>query len=165
MKARLMKYAASTRPTVMKNGVNSRPCASGCRAIPETSALPAIPSPMPAPIAPPPMISPPPMSAAAATWGSSAILFLLYSVVIYQGSVLVCRSGQFMAVSVVMILDLHGLTEVQDGQDREDERLDGADEHGGGFPDRVGRPHDVRREERDQRDQDATGEDVAEKSQ
>src|SRR3984885_6720830 len=108
----------------MKNGVNSRPCASGCRAIPATNALPAMPSPMPAPIAPPPMISPPPMSAAAATWGSRAILFLLYLVGIYQVSVMMCGSGQFMVVSVVMILDLHGLTEVQDGQNREDEGLD-----------------------------------------
>ena len=38
MNARLMKYAASTRPTVMKNGVNNRPWASGCRAMPEIRA-------------------------------------------------------------------------------------------------------------------------------
>lgn len=72
---------------------------------------------------------------------------------------------QFMVALVMVILDLHGLTEVQDGQDREDEGLDRPDEQVEGLPDRVGRPHDVRREQRDQRDQDAAGEDVAEKSQ
>ena len=63
MNARLMKYAASTRPTVMKNGVNSRPWASGWRAMPEIRALPAIPSPIPAPMAPPPRMRPPPIRA------------------------------------------------------------------------------------------------------
>jgi hypothetical protein len=54
MNARLMKYAASTRPTVMKNGVNSRPWAY-----------------------PPPMIRPPPISAPAVMMalGSSSIPF------------------------------------------------------------------------------------------
>src|SRR5262249_25446576 len=61
MNARLMKYAASTRPTVMKNGRNRRPCASGWRATPAMNWLPATPSPIPAPIAPPPRIRPPPM--------------------------------------------------------------------------------------------------------
>src|ERR1700742_1403028 len=108
----------------MKNGVNNRPCASGCRAIPETSALPATPSPMPAPIAPPPMISPPPMSAPAAIVGSIPCLLLyLELVAVYQACGMVRGSGQPMAASVMMFLHLHGLAEVQDGQDGEDERL------------------------------------------
>src|ERR1700677_1788850 len=146
----------------MKNGVNKRPCASGCRAIPETSALPAMPSPIPAPIAPPPIMSPPPISAPWAIMGSILILLLSGS---YRASVMVRGSGQFVAFSVMMVLHLHRLAEVQDGQDREDERLDRADEQIERFPDRVGQPHDVWREERDQRHQDAAGEDVAEKSE
>src|SRR6202020_385387 len=141
----------------MKNGVNNRPCASGCRAIPETNALPAMPSPMPAPIAPPPMISPPPMRAAAATWGSRAILSSFILVAVYQAPVMLCGSKRFMVASVMVILELHGLAEVQDGQNRENERLDCADEQVERLPDRVGRPHDVGREKCDQRDPDAAG--------
>src|SRR6202012_6059673 len=60
-KTRLMKYIASTRPTVRKNSVVRRPCASGWRATPAISWLPASPAPTAAPIAPPPSASPPPM--------------------------------------------------------------------------------------------------------
>src|SRR5262249_27231495 len=66
-KARLMKYIASTRPTVRKKMVNSRGCASGCRATPEIVALPARPSPTAAPMAPPPRARPPPMNAPASS--------------------------------------------------------------------------------------------------
>jgi hypothetical protein len=37
IKARLMKYTASARPTVRKVQVRSRPCASGWRAMPAIS--------------------------------------------------------------------------------------------------------------------------------
>src|SRR6202012_4066968 len=130
--------------------------------MPETSALPATPSPMPAPIAPPPMISPPPINAPAAIVGS--IISSFYLVGVYQGSVLVRGSGQRVAVLVMVVFDLHGLAEIQDGQDREDEGLDRADEQVERFPDRVGRPHDVRREQRDQGDQDAARGGIAEET-
>ena len=64
MKARLMEFAASTRPTVKKKIVWSLACASGWRATPEISALPATPSPMAAPMAPPPSASPPAINSA-----------------------------------------------------------------------------------------------------
>src|SRR5262249_17841722 len=47
-------------------------------------------------------------------------------------------------VSVVMLVQLHGLAEVQDGQDREDEGLDRADEQVERLPDGVRRPHNPR---------------------
>jgi hypothetical protein len=50
MNATLMKNAASTRPTVIRNGTNIRCWASGWRATPATSCAPAMPSPIPAPI-------------------------------------------------------------------------------------------------------------------
>src|SRR6201999_641351 len=127
--------------------------------MPAIRALPAIPSPIPAPMAPPAMISPPPMSAPAAIMGF--ILILLDN---WQWSYQVVGpacSGRL----VVVVVEFHRLAEVQDGQQREDERLDGADEKVEALPDRVGRPHDPRREQGDQCDQDAAGEDIAEESQ
>src|ERR1700710_154843 len=53
MKARLMKYIASTRPTVRKKMVNSRPWASGWRAAPWVVAPPARAAPAPPPAPPP----------------------------------------------------------------------------------------------------------------
>src|SRR5215475_10223900 len=55
--------------------------------------------------------------------------------------------------------------EVEHGQQREDERLDGTDEQVEELPDGGRRPEDVRREQRDQRNHDHAGEDVAEESQ
>src|ERR1700739_4309836 len=133
----------------MKNGVNSRPWASGCRAMPEISALPATPSPMPAPIAPPAMINPPPMSAPAAIVASIHILL----------------DNWCWTCGLVMLLKLHRLAEVKNRQQRKNERLDGPDEEVETLPDRVGQPHDPPGEQRDQRDQDRTGENVAEKSE
>ena len=46
MNARLMKYIASHRPTVVKKIVNRRVCASGCLATLVMVALPARPSPI-----------------------------------------------------------------------------------------------------------------------
>src|SRR5690242_9666915 len=65
----------------------------------------------------------------------------------------------------MVLFELHRLAEVQDRQQREDERLDRADEQVEALPDRVRQPQDVRREQRDQRDQDAAGEDVAKESE
>src|SRR6478735_4985730 len=70
-----------------------------------------------------------------------------------------------VSVLAMVLIKFHGLAEIQDRQQSEDEGLDGADEKVEALPDRVGRPQDPWREQRDQRDQDAAGEDVAEKSQ
>src|ERR1700710_1575693 len=123
----------------MKNGVNKRPWASGCRAMPAINALPAMPSPIPAPMALPAMISPPPMSAPAAIVGFIFILLDNWQVS-YQDV------GRAWSVSVMLFVEFHRLAEVQDRQQGEDERLDGADEQVEALPDRVGRPHDPRRE-------------------
>src|SRR5262249_6132297 len=74
MNARLMKYIASTRPTVRKKMVNSRPWASGWRATPVIVALPARPSPTAAPMAPPPRASPPPTNAPASLIACSVVV-------------------------------------------------------------------------------------------
>src|SRR6185295_9392039 len=66
---------------------------------------------------------------------------------------------------MMVFIELHRLAEVQDRQQREDERLDRADEQVEALPDRVGQPQDPRREQRDQRDQDAAGEHVAKESE
>src|SRR5882762_9818151 len=130
MKARLMKYAASTRPTVMKNGVNSRPWASGCRAMPEIRALPAMPSPMPAPIAPPPMIRPPPISAPAVMRAFASIP--ISSLIAGGGATRTtghpCRAGLLVVLFFVFVVQFHRLAEVQDRQQGEDERLNQTDE-------------------------------------
>src|SRR5690625_4463196 len=114
----------------MKNGVNSRPWASGCRAIPEISALPAMPSTIPAPMAPPAMMRPPPMRAPIAIWGS-----ISYSSLLAGSSLpgLCCGVG----LVVCVVFHLHRLREVQDGQQREDERLEQPDEQVECLPNRV----------------------------
>src|ERR1700757_2741799 len=88
-----------------------------------------------------------------------------YLVAVYQACVMVRGSGQSLAISVMILLQLHGLAEVQDGQDGEYEGLNSSDEQIERFPNRVGRPHNPRGEERDQGHQDAAGEDVAEKTE
>src|ERR1700742_1882678 len=143
----------------MKNAVNSRPCASGWRAIPAINALPAMPSPMPAPIAPPAMIKPPPMSAPWAATGSNAAIY-------FPPCWLVADLPGFGSNSVglvVFIVEFHRLAEVQDCQQREDERLDRTDEQIEAIPHGVGQPEYPRRKQCDQGDEDAAGEDVAEK--
>src|ERR1700730_8419550 len=60
--ARLMKYIASTSPTIVKSQGIILPCASGCLATPLMNALPAKPSPTAAPMAPRPRARPKPMS-------------------------------------------------------------------------------------------------------
>src|SRR6202042_2580210 len=66
---------------------------------------------------------------------------------------------------VVFVFELHRLAEVQDRQQREDECLNRTDEQVEGLPDRIGRPQDVGRKQRDQADQDATRENVAKESE
>src|SRR5215475_2043767 len=65
----------------------------------------------------------------------------------------------------MVLFELHRLAEVQDRQQREDERLDGADEQIEALPDSVRQPQDVRREQRNQRNQDAARKDVAKESE
>src|SRR5438093_2826632 len=65
--ARLMKYIASTRPTIVNNHGIIRPCASGWRATPPMKALPARPSPKAAPTAPSPISRPNPIKAPASS--------------------------------------------------------------------------------------------------
>src|SRR5215475_4035914 len=120
MKARLMKYAASTRPTVIRNRVKSRPCASGWRATQAISWLPAIPSPMAAPIAPPPRMSPPPMSA-------PAIVMSLPS------TATVTPLSMFPSMLVANELQ----AEICNREQRENDRLDHADERVEQFPDDI----------------------------
>src|SRR5216683_4158848 len=105
-KARLMKYIASTRPTIVKSQGIMRPWASGWRATPLMNALPARPSPTAAPMAPNPRARPKPMSAPARVIPWS---------VMFPPKVFVFES-------------LAGRAKVDDRQQHEDERLDESDE-------------------------------------
>src|SRR6266545_1988921 len=167
MKARLMKYMASTRPTVRKKMVNSRPWASGWRATPEIVALPARPSPTAAPMAPPPRARPPPTNAPASWIACSvvAISLLLFLSRSTAGWKEARRSRSGVSSSVPSLFLGRRRPEVQDRQQGEDERLDEPDEQVEQLPRDVRAPQDVRREERDQRDHDHAGEDVAEQPQ
>src|SRR3954468_16606183 len=127
--------------------------------MPLIRALPAMPSPIPAPMAPPPRASPPPMRppavATACVMSFAAILRLSPSRTscVTSGSVLFggCKS------------------EVEDGQERVDERLDRGDQAGvEQSPEEVGEPverEQVERQQCDDGEHDAAGEDVAEESQ
>src|SRR3954454_15571948 len=150
-----MKYAASTRPTVRKNCPVSWPCASGCRAMPLISALPAMPSPIPAPIAPPPRASPPPMRPPAVATACVMSFAAITSLPFEDGAWSVLFGG--------------GEAEVQNCQERVDERLDRRDEAGvEDAPDEVAdavQREQVEREQPDHRQHDRAREDVAEESQ
>src|SRR5579871_2349733 len=65
MNSRLMKYMASTSPTVRKKYWRAFDSTSGWRAIAAMVCEPARPSPTAAPMAPPPSARPPPTSAPA----------------------------------------------------------------------------------------------------
>src|SRR3954451_13109364 len=127
--------------------------------MPLMRALPAIPSPIPAPMAPPPRASPPPMRppavATACVMSFAAIVRLSPS----RTSLLTCGSVLFGGCE----------SEVEDRQERVDERLDRGDEaRVEDAPDEVGESverEQVGRKKRDHREHDAAGEDVAEKSQ
>src|ERR1700722_1933506 len=176
-----MKYMASTRPTVRNMIVNSRPCASGCRATPAMVWLPARPSPMAAPTAPPPISRPPPTMAPARliAWSSpgsdigDAPFGLCYGEiwVIWRSAVDTTASW---AVSSLMRF-AHGGVEVEDREQGEDEGLDGADgeveelphrieDKGGDVPDGDvrDRPH---AERRDEGEHEAARQQVAEESE
>src|SRR5262249_34281924 len=77
MNARLMKYMASTRPTVRKKMVNSRPCPPASRPPPVLVPPPARPSPTAAPTAPPPRARPPPTNAPASWIACSVVAISL----------------------------------------------------------------------------------------
>src|SRR5690242_20811480 len=116
MNARLMKYIASHRPTVVKKIVNRRLCASGCRETPLMVALPARPSPIAAPMAPPPSRRPPPMNAPAAS-------------IAFPMSVAATWPSLPIAVRALHIFGLHGEAKGENGQQGEDACLDQADKH------------------------------------
>src|SRR4051812_7432973 len=113
--------------------------------MPEIRALPAIPSPIPAPIAPPPMIRPPPISAPAVMRAFASIP--ISSLVAGGGATRTAgqtgRAGLLVVGFLVFVVQFHRLAEVQDGQQGEDERLNQADEQIEGLPDGVRRPLDV----------------------
>src|SRR3954454_16261891 len=124
--------------------------------MPLMSALPAVPSPMPAPIAPPPSAKPPPMRppAVATAWVMSFAAMVRLS-----PSRTMCGSVLFGG----------GEAEIQDGQERINERLDRRDEAGvEDAPDKVTdavQREQVERQQPDHRQHDRAGEDVAEESQ
>src|SRR3954470_562114 len=124
--------------------------------------LPARPSPMAAPMAPPPSAMPPPTMAPASVTAwfmfSTAIACSLLGVSVLRGGTAAGKAG-------LVPLLVHGEAEVHDRQQREDQRLDHTDEHVEQLPDDVRKAEDVRREEPDQRDHQAAGEEVTEQSQ
>src|SRR3954453_14507275 len=124
------------------------------------SALPAMPSPMPAPMAPPPSPSPPPMRppAVATAWVMSfAAMFRL------------SPSRTDVGQKPELVLLGGGEAEVEDGQERVDEGLDRRDEaRVEDSPDEVGSAierEQVERQQRDDGEHDAAGEDVAEETE
>src|SRR5580704_89955 len=139
-----MKYMASTRPTVRNMIVNSRPCASGCRATPAMVWLPARPSPIAAPTAPPPISRPPPTMAPARliAWSSpgSDIGDAPFGVCCGEICLLDLKtilSGRSVRSLPPLVRLAHGTVEVEDREQGEDERLDGPDEKVEHLPHRV----------------------------
>src|SRR4051812_31088042 len=122
--------------------------------MPLMSALPAMPSPMPAPMAPPPRASPPPMRppAVATAWVMS-----------FAAMVSSSPSKTDVGQKPELVLLGGGEAEVEDGQERVDEGLDGRDEAGvENPPDEVGEAverEQVERQKCDDGEHDATGED------
>src|SRR3954470_5955654 len=115
--------------------------------------LPARPSPIAAPIAPPPSARPPPTIAPARA--TACCMF----------STAMCLSLLVGGRATSVALLVYGETEIDDGEQGKDQRLDAADEHVEELPDGVRQPKHVRREQPDQRDHQATGEQVAEQPQ
>src|SRR3954447_16400757 len=119
-----------------------------------------MPSPMPAPGAPPPRASPPPMrpAAVATAWVMS-----------FAAMVRLSPSRTDVGQKPELVLLGGGEAEVEDGQERVDERLDRRDEpRVEDAPDEVGgaveREH-VEGQQRDDCEHDPAGEDVAEQTQ
>src|SRR5579883_1908529 len=109
-----------------------RPWASGCRATPAIVWLPARPSPMAAPTAPPPRASPPPTIAPASRIASDV------------DPVAMTLSSPFFSLLLRIVRRAwrsvgdvrgHGRLEVDDGEQGEDEGLDGPDAHVEELPD------------------------------
>src|SRR4051794_31446434 len=123
--------------------------------MPLISALPAMPSPIPAPIAPPPRASPPPMRPPAVATACVMSFAAITSLPFEDGAWSVLFGG--------------GEAEVQNCQERVDERLDRRDEAGvEDAPDEVAdavQREQVEREQPDHCQHDRAGEDVAEESQ
>src|SRR3954452_11156253 len=132
------------------------------------TAEPARPSPMAAPMAPPPRASPPPIMAKpsvtfpvmpSAAWARTLISLLVSFV---RASWVGGRGGSVVGS---LVLAAHRLSEVDQGEQGEDQRLDDTDEHVEELPDRVGQPQDVGGHQRDDGDHDPAREDVAEEPQ
>src|SRR6478672_3103918 len=135
---------------------------------------------MPAPMAPPARARPPPTNAPA-VWTAVSLTAIEMPLLVYaESSAQLVTSGApdrlrsvrefggFVRVGLVLlVLTVAGArhAEVQYGQQREDERLDTADEHVEQLPDQVRQPGGVERDQADQGEHDAAGEDVAEESQ
>src|SRR5690349_21266827 len=132
------------------------------------TAEPARPSPIAAPMAPPPRASPPPTMASpsvmfppspSAAWARTLISLLVSFV---RKSWI---GGRGRSVVGSLVLAAHRLTEVDQGEQGEDQRLDHPDEHVEELPDRIGQPQDVGGHQRDDGHHDPAGEDVAEEPQ
>src|SRR6185437_12829760 len=90
--------------------------------------LPARPSPMAAPTAPPPSARPPPIMAPASwmawDWVSAIVVYLLWFPLADQlATVMSVHTGRLTSMNIG-----HGRVEVEDGEQGEDERLDGPDD-------------------------------------
>src|SRR6516162_6654693 len=159
MNNRLMKYMASTSPTVKKKYWRAFASSSGCRAMAAIVWEPARPSPTAAPMAPPPRASPPPTSAPA--------IRIAPSVVPAMSLFLLCRDRvdtPGWAADLVGLVPTHAHAEVHDGEKGEDEGLDRSDEQlVERLPDGEADPGQVGRDQRDDDgDYQYTREDVAE---
>src|SRR5215475_13931450 len=116
-------------------------------------------------MAPPPRARPPPMNAPASSiaWGVALAIFSSIPWLFLDHSV---GLGGWYGVPVrSMPVGRGNRAEVEHGQQREDERLDRADEQVEELPHGGGGPQDVGREQRDQGNHDRAGEDVAEKTE
>src|SRR5580692_380512 len=166
MNSRLMKYMASTRPTVRKKYWRALASISGCRAMAAMVCEPARPSPTAAPIAPPPSARPPPMRAPATRTAPSMFPVAMFPLLCRDRVSKCSWSVRWPPGASVLVLT-HAHTEVHDGQEGEDERLNGADEQlVEGLPDGQADLREVGRNEgHDDRNHQHAREDVAEESE
>src|SRR5215203_7163298 len=133
---------------------------------------PARPSPTPAPMAPPARAIPPPTNAPAsvtassdtaigsfsscrASWRTPGLCFCSVRdrstrrngrrLVVLRAAVVL----HLLLVVVLVVVPGTGHREVEDGEQREDERLDHRDDAAEGLPQHIGGPHHIDRDQRD----------------